>query len=159
MADSVLLAVLFAAMLGSGVMAGIFFAFSNSVMAALTKIPPAGGIAAMQSINVTIVNPLFLLAFLGTAIASAVLVTATLFGWGDLETGWVLAGSVLYLVGSIVVTAAFNIPRNIALAKLAPDDEASAASWTRYVSEWTAGNHVRTIGCVAALLCFVQALR
>lgn len=63
---------LFAA-IGSGLMAGIFFAFSVFVMTALNRLPPAQGIAAMQFINVTILNPLFLLTFMGTAGASVVL--------------------------------------------------------------------------------------
>lgn len=159
MAGDIPFILVFAALLGSGITAGVFFAFSTSVMGALSRIPSAQGIAAMQAINVAVVNPLFMLALVGTAVASLVLIVAGLLGWGDLETGWVLAGSVLYLLGGIVVTAAFNIPRNNALAALAPDDAASAASWTRYVSEWTAWNHARTAGCVAALLCFVQALR
>ena len=41
----------FIAALGSGLVAGIFFAFSNFVMKALARVPPAQGVAAMQSIN------------------------------------------------------------------------------------------------------------
>lgn len=43
------------AALGSGLVAGIFFAFSNFVMKALARVPPAQGIGAMQSINVAVV--------------------------------------------------------------------------------------------------------
>lgn len=57
--------------LGSGVIAGVFFAFSTSVMKALAALPPAQGVAAMQSINVAIINPWFLIPFLGTAAAAA----------------------------------------------------------------------------------------
>lgn len=159
MANNALVMLAFAAALGGGVMAGTFFVFSTSVMSALAKLPPAQGIAAMQAINLAVVNPLFMLALFGTAIACVVLIVAALLGWGDLRTGWILAGSILYLAGGIVVTVAFNIPRNDALAKLAPDSPVGAASWTRYVTEWTAWNHVRTGGCVAALFCFIQALR
>jgi uncharacterized membrane protein len=49
----------FAVALGSGLMAGIFFAFSTMVMPALSRIPPAQAIAAMQSINVVVINPWF----------------------------------------------------------------------------------------------------
>ena len=58
-----------ACLAGSALMAGLFFAFSTSVMKALKTLSPACGIAAMQSINVLIINPLFLTAFLGTAVA------------------------------------------------------------------------------------------
>ena len=56
------------AALGSGLMAGLFFAFSSFVMAALAKLPPEQGISAMNSINVTILNATFGLAFFGTAV-------------------------------------------------------------------------------------------
>ncbi len=44
---------------GCGLMAGFFFAFSICVMKALEALPPAQGIAAMQSINVAVINPCF----------------------------------------------------------------------------------------------------
>jgi hypothetical protein len=50
----------FVAAVGSGIVAGIFFAFSSFVMAALERIPPVQGIAAMNSINVTVINPSFM---------------------------------------------------------------------------------------------------
>lgn len=56
-----------AAALGSGLIAGVFFAFSNFVMKALSRVPSAEGLAAMQSINVMVLNPLFLGVFMGTA--------------------------------------------------------------------------------------------
>ena len=48
---------------GAGLLAGFFFAFSTCVMKALARLPPAQGIAAMQSINVTVINPVFMMAF------------------------------------------------------------------------------------------------
>jgi uncharacterized membrane protein len=149
----------FAAAVLSGLAAGVFYAFSNSVMAALGKIPAPSGIVAMQSINVVIVNPLFMLVFLGPAALSVVLLVAAVLGWGDLATGWVIAGSILYLVGCIVVTGAFNIPRNNALDKLSPTTAESAAYWTRFLTEWTTWNHVRTAACIASMVCFILAVR
>ena len=56
------------AALGSGLMAGLFFAFSSFVMAALARLPADQGITAMNSINVTILNLSFSVAFFGTTI-------------------------------------------------------------------------------------------
>ena len=53
-------ALTFLAALGSGLMAGLFFIFSITIMASLAKLTPANGIAAMQSINVTILGGTFL---------------------------------------------------------------------------------------------------
>ena len=52
------------AAVGSGLMAGLLFAFSNFVMKALTRLPPEQGMAAMQLINVTIINPVSSYCFL-----------------------------------------------------------------------------------------------
>ena len=62
-------ATLFLSALGSGLMAGLFFIFSVCIMTALGRLAPANGIAAMQSINVTILNGFFLTVFMGTAVA------------------------------------------------------------------------------------------
>jgi len=67
--------------LGCGLVGGIFFAFSAFVMKALNRLPPAQGIAAMQSINVTVINPLFMTAFFGTAAACAILTISSLLSW------------------------------------------------------------------------------
>jgi hypothetical protein len=57
--DCVLFVLTFLAALGSALIGGLFFAFSAFVMRALGRLPPAGGIAAMQSINVAVLNPVF----------------------------------------------------------------------------------------------------
>ena len=53
----------FFATLGCGLMAGLFFTFSNFVMKGLGNLSPVKGIAAMQSINLAVLNPLFLTIF------------------------------------------------------------------------------------------------
>ena len=99
-----LLALTFLAALGSGLIAGFFLAFSACVMAALGRIPPASGISAMQSVNVVVLNPVFLGTFFGTAALSLVLAVAGLMNWAEPGASYLLAGSLLYLIGSIVVT-------------------------------------------------------
>lgn len=61
--DQMLLAPTLIAALGSGLVAGAFFAFFAFVIKALSRLPPGEGIAAMQSINVAVLNPWFLAAF------------------------------------------------------------------------------------------------
>src|SRR3954466_10852494 len=72
---------LFLAVIGSGLMAGLFFIFSVCIMTALGKLTPAGGIAAMQSINVVILNGIFLTVFMGTAVLCLALIVAWFLGW------------------------------------------------------------------------------
>jgi len=144
--------------LGSGLIAGVFFAFSAFVMRALVRLPPAQGIAAMQSINVVVLNPMFLGVFLGTAILCAIAVIAALLRRDAPGCAFALAGGVLYLAGTFGGTIAFNVPWNDRLAAVAPDDPAAAETWRLYSGRWTAWNHVRTLAALAASASFTVAL-
>jgi uncharacterized membrane protein len=159
MIDALLFALTLAAALGCGLIAGVFFAFSAFVMAALARLPAAQGIAAMQSINVVVINPAFLGVFFGTAVLCVILIVAALVTWGETGAIYLLVGGAFYLAGTIGVTMACNVPRNDALAAVAPDSTDGAGLWTRYVSEWTAWNHVRTVAALLAAASFTMALR
>src|SRR5262249_22271829 len=144
--------------LGCGLVAGVFFAFSSFVMPALSRLPPAQGVAAMQAINVAAVTPLFMTALFGTAFACAVLAVAALAGWREPEAPWLLVGAVLYLVGVVGVTMGCTVRRTNALAALPPEGAEAAALWPRYLAGWTAWNHVRTATGLAAAAAFTLAL-
>lgn len=146
------------ACLGCGLIAGVFFAFSSFVMKALARLPAAHGIAAMQSINVVVLNRWFLGVFMGTALLSAIAIVVALLQWQRTDAAWLLAGGVLYLAGCFLVTIACNVPRNEALAKCKPEDTDSIATWIQYVTGWTRWNHVRMVGSLAAALSFALAL-
>lgn len=136
--------------LGCALMAGVFFAFSNTIMNALARLPPAQGMAAMQSINVAVLNPLFLTLFLGTAAACALLAVWSVVVWDRSGAAARLAGSLVYLIGAFLVTIACNVPRNNALAAAAPASVEGERLWAGYLTSWTAWNHVRTGASLAA---------
>jgi uncharacterized membrane protein len=158
MIGGLLVALTFVAALGSGLIAGIFFAFSTFVMRALGRLPPDQGIAAMQSVNVAVINPWFFAAFFGTGAACVVVAIAALFRWSAPGAIYLLAGGLLYVVGTILVTMLFNVPLNDALAAAEPGSAEAASLWTRYLAEWTAWNHLRTAASLAAAAAFVLAL-
>jgi uncharacterized membrane protein len=145
--------------LGAGVVAGILFAFSAFVMKALARLPPAQGILAMQSINVEAVTPAFMSVLFGTALASVVVAGSAVLSWDKPGARYLLLGGVLYVVGVIGVTAVFNVPRNSALAGLDPTRAEAAILWARYVSTWTAWNHVRMASALGAAAAYLLALR
>ena len=159
MSDGVLRVLTLISALGSGLMAGFFFAFSVSVMKALGRLPPAQGIAAMQSINVVVINPVFLIAFFGTALACVAVAISALLAWQEPGAAYLLAGALLYLAGSFLVTIVFNVPRNDALAAVDPSSAAGAALWASYLTAWTVWNHVRTAAALAAAAALSIALR
>ncbi len=142
------------AALGSGLIAGLLFIFSNTVMKALSQQSAESGIATMQAINVLIINPLFLLIFIGTALLCLTLAIMSLMRWSQPGAAMLLAGSVIYLLGTLIVTMAFNVPLNNALATLSASSADANTQWQDYVSTWLRWNHVRTIAAItsAALL-------
>jgi uncharacterized membrane protein len=138
------------AAIGCGLVAGVFFAFSTFVMPALARLQPSQGLIAMQSINITAINPLFMLALFGTAVACLFLGGAALFNWHHPKAIYWLIGGLLYLVGTILVTISFNIPLNDAIAIAQPDSTEVAKLWASYLTNWTFWNHVRTATALAA---------
>ena len=146
-------ALIFLAAIGAALIAGTFFAFSNFVMPALAKLTPTNGIAAMQSINVVVLNPLFLGVFSGTAILSLALI---ILGVMRLDF-YLVAGGLLYVFRCFVVTAGLNVPLNNKLAAIDSTQSSSADLWRHYIQRWTLWNHVRTLGSLASFGCFVIA--
>lgn len=159
MIEQVVFCATFAAVVGSGLVAGIFYAFSSFVMGALGRVPAAHGIEAMQAINVVVINRSFMLAFFGTAFLCCALLVAAYLRWNDATGKLLLLGSLLYLVGTIGVTMAFNVPLNNALAAVRPETAEAASLWAYYLERWTMWNTVRTVAPTAAMILFVAALR
>jgi uncharacterized membrane protein len=147
------------AAVGSGLVAGLLFAFSTSVLPALGRRPAPEGIAAMQAMNSAILNPVFGLLFGGTAVVSLALAASAPFTGDEAGAGWRAAGGLLYLVGVVGVTMVVNVPMNESLDRADPGSEAGAAEWGRYLRRWTAWNHLRTaLGAVAATALVLSVL-
>jgi uncharacterized membrane protein len=148
----------FTAAIGCGLIAGVFFAFSTFVMPALARLQPSQGIAAMQSVNITAINPLFMLVLFGTAVACLFIVISALLQWHQSGKIYLSIGSLLYLVGTILVTMLGNVPLNNALANVDPNSTEGTILWAKYLTDWTFWNHVRTLTALAASVMFIVSL-
>ncbi len=146
------------AALGSGLIAGAFFAFSSFVLGALARLPVPSGIAAMQSIIAAIKSPLFLAVFFGTAALAALLGIAAPLRWSEPGALYLLIGSLLYLNGPFGVTLLKNLPLNNKLAATKPEGKESARTWDEFRAVWGLWNHVRWIGALGASAAFILAL-
>jgi uncharacterized membrane protein len=144
--------------LGAGLVAGAFFAFSTFVMAALGRVPAPEGTRAMQEINVTVINPWFMTALFGTAVAGLAVIVAALVDWDGSFSPYLVAAGVLYVVGCVGVTMAFNVPRNNRLAQVAAGSAEAEQVWKRYLVEWTAWNTVRTVASLAATAALIGGI-
>lgn len=164
---------LLTAALTTGLMAGLYFAFTVAVMPGLAAASDRTLVETMQRINVAILNGPFALAFAGALGAGALAVVLHLpprirsAAPGVLP--WLVAGVVLYAV-TLGVTFAVNVPLNDALAAagdltagadpagLDPAGIDPAAVRAAFESRWNTGNLVRTIAATASLACQLVAL-
>jgi uncharacterized membrane protein len=147
-----------AAVLGSGLVAGVFFAFAAFLMTALGRLPAPSAITAMQSITSAIKSPLFLLLFFGTAALAAVLGLAAPLRWSEPGSGYILLGALLFINGPFGVTLLKNVPLNNKLAATKAESAEGARFWDEFRASWGLWNHVRWIGALAAAAAFLMAL-
>jgi uncharacterized membrane protein len=154
----ILVLALIIAAIGSGLVAGTFFAFSTFVMPAFTRISAEQGIAAMNSINTTILRSPFMMLFIPTAILCLLIGVLAVMHWREGASIWMLGGAVVYLLASFASTIAFNVPMNDALAKVSGGSAEAAALWSDYLQNWTWWNHVRTVASTFSSIAFVRAL-
>lgn len=135
----------------AAVNAGSFFAFSNFVMQGLGALPGPAGAAAMQEINRTAPNPVFVGAIVGAGLVGVPPAITT-------GGGWILAGAVLSLA-SLLITVAGNVPRNNALDRADVATSAGIAYWQTYLVSWTRLNTIRTLTSLTSVLAYGLALR
>ena len=131
---------------------------ANVKSTTLAKLPPEQGIAAMQSINVAVLNPWFFAVFFGTPLVCAITALMAIFKLSEPGSAYVVLASLIYILGSLGVTMVFNVPLNNRLAAAAPASSDGAHLWKRYLSEWTFWNHVRTLAPLIVMALFILAL-
>ena len=127
-------------------------------MAALGRLPSDHGIAAINDVNVTVINPMFFLAFFGTAALCLAASAGSALRWTASSGTLVLLASVIHLVGCIGVTMLRNVPLNNALAAATLGTSEAAALWARYLSEWTFWNTVARVAPLVSAVLFTVAL-
>lgn len=147
----------FAAAIGSGIVGGIFYAFSSFVMTALARVSPSEGITVMRSIDVSVMNASFMTVFMGTGLLCTITGIGSLFNWNTTAAKLVFLASLLYLIGSIGVTAAFNVPLNNRLASNSESVQI-ISFWQHYLKAWVLWNHIRTAASILSSALFTAAL-
>jgi uncharacterized membrane protein len=148
-----------AAIVGSALIGGIFFAFSNFIMKALQRVPPPEGMLAMQTINVTVLNRGFLGAFMGTALLCLVIGVIAIAEWELARSPYLLGGAVAYIGGTWFVTVLGNVPLNDKLAAADRESPESTEIWIDYLDRWTKLNSQRAGAAVCASALFLIGLR
>lgn len=141
--------VLVAALVAAGLIAGLFYAYACSVMPGLARGDDRTFVEAMRGINVAIVNPVFMLTFLGAPLLAGV---AVFLNPGPRP--WVIAGFAC-LLAMLVITGALNIPLNNALENGGDDYAAIRAN---FETAWVRWNVLRALASTAGFGCLVAAV-
>ena len=132
----------------AGVSAGMMLVFSSGTMQGLSSLPEAEAVRAMQAINVSVINPLFLGVFIGTGPFLMALSGLDLYGGSP--NRYLLAATIVYIVGVFAVTILGNVPLNDRLAAVDTTTMAPG-TWDGYAGPWLRYNHTRALaGAVAS---------
>jgi len=145
MSSLLITVLLWAAALSSGLLAGVYFAFSGFIMKAFDKLETAQSVTAMNAINEIILRSVFMLVFFGSTIISMLLIVVAFANWDDAGAGPALIAGIVYFAGMFVCTVVFNVPLNDTLLKLDPTSDNVQQGWSHYLKNWTRWNHLRTI--------------
>jgi uncharacterized membrane protein len=146
-------------LIGAGLSAGVYFAFSTLVTAGIRRLSPAQAIAAMNGINKAApASPVFMVVLFGTGLACLVLIVLGAVHRHGPGAGWLLAGAALVLV-SLLITVVYHVPHNNRLIAADVTAATAAQTWSHYITPWLAWNHARTLTALAGTVSLLLALR
>ena len=149
-----------AAILFTGIMAGIFFTWSNAVMPGIGKLQDLEFLQAFKSMNRVILNQAFLAVF-GGAVFTVLLIPISHFTLFPRFIFWFyVCVFVVYAIGVLGVTINGNIPLNELL------DQANLTNMSGHdlktlretiESKWVSYNNIRTVSSTITFACLVYS--
>ena len=143
------------AILLTGLMAGIFFTWSNAVKPGIGKLSDIEYLRALQSMNRVILNNTFKIIFLGAIIAIA-LVPVFYFNLYPRNIFWLFVFTlVIYWIGVFGVTVSGNIPLNEILDKTNLESITSEEIKTLRKSIEVKWNNFNLIRCISSGITFI----
>lgn len=149
------------AVIFTGLSAGLFYAWSVSVIPGTKKITDLVYLETMQSINRAILNPAFFLIFFGSLVLLSIASIYTYNTPNSMAFGCMLAATVAYLTGTVGVTGLGNVPLNDQLDQLnlvRMDTEEIRAFRRHYEARWNQLHQIRMVFAVLSFCLAVVAL-
>lgn len=145
----------------TGLVAGLFYGYDCSIIKGLGNLTDKEYLGAFQSINRAILNPYFFLSFIGSIIVLLISCWLT-FKSGNMPTFYfMLAATLVYLLGTFIVTMVANVPLNNQLDKLnltAEPAEMIRAFREKFETGWNKWHHIRTYASMFAFLLAILSL-
>lgn len=144
--------VLVIATIAAGLLAGLFYAYTVSVMPGLARGDDRTFVEGMRGINVAIQNGWFMLTFLGAPLLAVV--AGLLYLRSGAALWWIAAGFAC-LLAMLVITGVVHIPMNDALDT---GRDSYAQLRARFEGPWVRWNVVRTAVSIAGFGCLLGAV-
>jgi uncharacterized membrane protein len=145
----------------TGLSSGLFYSWAISVIPGTKRVTDLVYLEAMQSINKAIINPWFLVIFLGPIILIT-LAAVTHYKYGHEEVfGLILVAGLFYIIGTFGVTVFGNIPMNEALETVQINElstEGLKDTRQAYEGRWNKLHYIRTISSVISFGLLLFAL-
>ena len=141
----------------TALMAGLFYAWSCSVMLGFARLSNREFVSAMQATNRAIQNPVFFAAFFG---APLLLPISTFLHYGQVRFWFLLAATIIYLIGTFGVTVFGNVPLNNTLERFSlksATEEEIAAQRANFERRWNNLNTIRTVSSTLAVVFVIIA--
>jgi uncharacterized membrane protein len=141
-------------------MAGLFYAWSCSVIPGLHRLPNDQYLVAMRSINRAILNPMFFVGFIGAALLLPVCAWRCVVVNGIAGSSFVLVALVIYWVGTMGVTTLGNVPLNNMLDAQQLDGittDTAVRVRSAFETAWVRLHTIRTIAAVITLVLLLSA--
>ena len=140
------------AIVGSGLVAGLCFAFASFILQAFDQLDAPEAIRAMQAINQRILRSAAMAVWMGTVVIGVIAVI--------LAEKKIVAGTstALYALAALLITGRGNVPLNEELDRVDPAAPGADEAWRRYRVLWGRWNAVRTVLCALASAGFAGAL-
>jgi uncharacterized membrane protein len=157
--ETIKLIILIGTATAAGLTAGLFFAWSCSVMPGLAQVSDRVFIAAMQSMNRAIQNPLFFSCFFGAALLLPL--STYLFFDVAMVFELLIGATSIYWVGVMGITIWGNVPLNNSLDTFqmeSASEEEILKSRTDFESRWNKLNHIRTVASVATFVLVITVV-
>jgi uncharacterized membrane protein len=144
----------------TGLSAGLFFAWSVSVIPGTRLIANQSYLETMQSINRGILNPVFFTVFFGSVVLLSI-ASINEFHSNKVVFGLMLAASITYMVGTVLVTGLGNVPLNeqLDVLKIAEMNASQVSEFRKfYETNWNKLHLIRTVFAVLSFCMVVSAL-
>ncbi len=150
--------ILLTSILTTGLSAGLFYAWAVSVIPGTKLITDKSYLETMQSINRAIINPGFLVIFLGTVLLMVATVYFNSRDSYDLRFWLSTSALLVYLVGTVGVTSFGNVPLNNGLDGISIESLTAVdlkATRLSYENAWNKLHNIRTIFAVISFLLLI----